>query len=106
MKDKKFIIIQTTCANKIEATNIAKELIDTKLAACIQMSEIESFYTWENKFCKDKEILLNIKTKNDNFEKIQSKIKELHSYDLPEILSINIDNMSEEYKNFIEESTK
>ncbi len=75
MKDRKFIIIQTTCSSKAEASTIAKALIEEKLAACIQMSEIESFYTWENEFCKDKEFLLNIKTKKENFEKIQSKIK-------------------------------
>lgn len=100
------IIVQTTCPNKEEASNIVKSLIENKLAACIQMSEIESFYMWEDEFCNDKEILLNIKTKKENFKKIQSKIKELHSYDVPEIISINIDNVSKEYKKFIEKSCK
>ena len=100
------IIVQTTCPNKEEASNIAKSLIENKLAACIQMSEIESFYMWEDEFCNDKEILLNIKTKKENFKKIQSKIKELHSYDVPEIISIDIDKASKEYKNFIKENTK
>ena len=100
------IIIQTTCSNKEEANKIAKELITNKLAACVQMSEIESCYIWEEAFCKDKEVLLNIKTKKEKFKKIQSKIKELHSYDLPEIISINIDKVSKDYKKFIGESTK
>ena len=100
------IIVQTTCPNKEEASNIAKSLIENKLAACIQMSEIESFYMWEDEFCNDKEILLNIKTKKENFKKIQSKIKELHSYDVPEIISIDIDKASKEYKIFIKENTK
>ena len=100
------IIIQTTCTDKIEARQIAKVLIEKKLAACIQMSEIESFYTWENRLCNDKEILLSIKTKKENFKKIKSKIKELHSYDVPEIISINIDNVSKKYKKFIETSCK
>ena len=100
------IIIQTTCANKLEARKIAEILIEKRLAACIQMSKIESFYTWENALCNDKEILLSIKTKKENFKKIKSKIKELHSYDVPEIISLPIKKVSKEYKNFIKENTK
>ena len=95
------VIIQTTCSNKNEASEIAKELIQKKLAACVQMSEIDSFYMWKDEFCNDQEVLLNIKTKKENFEKIESKIKELHSYDVPEIICVNIENVSRDYKNFI-----
>lgn len=100
------IVIQTTCSDKNEATKIAKVLIEEKLAACIQMSEVESFYMWEDKFCNDNEILLNIKTKKENFKKIKSRIKELHSYDVPEIISIDIENVSKDYKKFIDKSCK
>ncbi len=100
------IIVQTTCGTKEEAKKIAKILIEKKLAACVQMSEIESFYMWEENFCNDNEILLNIKTKKENFKKIKSKIKELHSYDVPEIISVNIENVSKDYKKFIGENTK
>ncbi len=102
----KIILIQTTCANKKEAKNIAKILIEEKLAACVQMTKIDSFYTWKDEFCNDKEILLNIKTKKENFKKIQSKIKELHSYDVPEIICLEIKNVSKDYKKFIGENTK
>ena len=83
------VVIQTTCGTKEEARKIAKVLIEEKLAACVQMSEIESFYQWKNEFCCDNETLLNIKTIKENFEKIKSKIKELHSYDLPEIIQLD-----------------
>ncbi len=99
------IIVQTTCSNKDEARKIAKILIEEKLAACIQMNEIESFYMWEDKFCNDDEILLTIKTKKENFKKIKSKIKELHSYDLPEIIGVDITNISKNYKKFIGDNT-
>ena len=100
------VVIQTTCSNKNEATNIAKVLIENRLAACVQISKIESFYMWEENFCNDKEILLSIKTKKENFKKIQSKIKELHSYDVPEIICVDIENVSKDYKKFIGENTK
>ena len=101
----KAIIVQTTCSSKEEAKNIAKVLIEEKLAACVQLSEIESFYNWKEEFCCDNETLLNIKTRKDNFEKIKSKILELHSYDLPEIIQLDITNTSEEYLNFIKGNT-
>ncbi|MGB5792315.1 divalent-cation tolerance protein CutA [Poseidonibacter sp.] len=99
------VIIQTTCSSKIEAKNIAKVLIDTKLAACIQLSDIESFYSWNDEFCSDVETLLCIKTRKENFEKVKSKIKELHSYDVPEIIQIDITNSSKKYLKFIGDNT-
>ena len=99
------VIIQTTCSSKIEAKNIAKVLIDTKLAACVQLSDIESFYSWNDEFCSDVETLLNIKTRKENFEKVKSKIKELHSYDVPEIIQIDITNSSKKYLKFIGDNT-
>ena len=99
------VVIQTTCSYKEEAKKIAKVLIVEKLAACVQLSEIESFYNWNNEFCCDNETLLNIKTIKENFEKIKSRILELHSYDLPEIIQLDITNASEEYLKFIGENT-
>ncbi len=101
----KAIIVQTTCSSKEEAKDIAKVLIEEKLAACVQLSQIESLYNWKEEFCCDNETLLNIKTRKDNFEKIKSKILELHSYDLPEIIQLDIANASEEYLKFIGENT-
>ena len=98
------IIVQTTCSSKQEAKIIAKALIEKKLAACVQMYEIESFYNWDSKLCNDFETLLNIKTIKENFEKVKSKIKELHSYDVPEIIQIDITNANEEYLRFMGEN--
>ena len=102
----KLCIVQTTCRDMEEAKNIAKILLNKKLAACIQISNIESLYTWNDELCEDKEKLLSIKTKKKNFKKIEREIKENHSYDLPEIIAIDIENISKEYKNYIGENTK
>lgn len=101
----KAVLIQTTCASKNEAKNIAKELVGNRLAACVHMSEIESFYSWNDEFCCDNETLLSIKTRKENFEKIKSKIKELHSYDVPEIIQIDISNANKKYLKFIGDNT-
>lgn len=97
-------IIQTTCGNKEEAKNIARILISKKLAACVQVKKIKSYYVWNNEFCEDKEWLLTIKTKKNKFEKIEREIKDNHSYDVPEILEIEVKNTSKDYIKFIGES--
>jgi len=99
------VIIQTTCADEIEAKNIAKALVIEKLAACVQLHEVESVYAWQGDLCCDNETILNIKTRKENFEKVKSKIKELHSYDVPEIIQIDITNSSKKYLKFIGENT-
>ncbi len=101
----KTIIIQTTCSSEEEAQNIAKILIEEKFAACVQLSQIQSFYNWDNQFCSDKETLLNIKTRKKHFKKIKSKIKELHSYDVPEIIQLDISKSSKKYLKFIKDNT-
>jgi periplasmic divalent cation tolerance protein len=99
------IIIQTTCGSKKEAKVLAKILVESKLAACVQFCKIKSVYTWKKKLCVDKEVLLSIKTKKENFKKIQRKIKENHSYDVPEIIAMDISNASKNYLKFIEGNT-
>jgi periplasmic divalent cation tolerance protein len=98
------ILVQTTTNSIKEAKKISKILLEKKLVACVQISKIESFYVWKDDFCEDEEFLISIKTKKENFEKIERKIKELHSYDVPEIISFKIDNLSKEYKKFISQS--
>ena len=101
----KAVIVQTTTSNEEEAKKIAKILIQDKLAACVQLKDIESLYSWDGKLCCERETLLSIKTKKELFSKVKSKILELHSYDTPEIIELDISNISENYLKFIKENT-
>ncbi|WNL27126.1 divalent-cation tolerance protein CutA [Arcobacter cryaerophilus gv. pseudocryaerophilus] len=101
----KAVIVQTTTSNEEEAKKIAKILIQDKLAACVQLKDIESLYNWDGKLCCERETLLSIKTKKELFYKVKSKILELHSYDTPEIIELDISNISEDYLKFIKENT-
>ena len=101
----KAVIVQTTTSNEEEAKKIAKILIQDKLAACVQLKDIESLYNWDGKLCCERETLLSIKTKKELFSKVKSKILELHSYDIPEIIELDISNISEDYLKFIKENT-
>ncbi|WP_148623453.1 divalent-cation tolerance protein CutA [Aliarcobacter cryaerophilus] len=101
----KAVIVQTTISNEEEAKKIAKILIQDKLAACVQLKNIESLYNWDGKLCCERETLLSVKTKKELFSKVKSKILELHSYDTPEIIELDISNISEDYLKFIKENT-
>lgn len=101
----KAVIVQTTTSNEEEAKKIAKILIQDKLAACVQLKDIESLYNWDGKLCCERETLLSIKTKKELFSKVKSKILELHSYNTPEIIELDISNISEDYLKFIKENT-
>jgi periplasmic divalent cation tolerance protein len=98
-------IIYTTTDNKQEAKHISHMLLNKKLAACIQINTIKSYYTWGNEICEDKEYLITIKTKKSNFKKIKREIKENHSYDVPEIIATPITKLDKHYKKFIKENT-
>lgn len=101
-----FAIVITTTSENSEANKISQLLLDEKLAACIQVSQIKSFYSWKGKMNVDDEFQLLIKSNKNDFEKIEQLIKANHSYDVPEIIQVPIINGSKEYLNWIKEVTE
>ena len=81
-------VLLTTTPTRDEAARIAKLLIDEKLAACVQLLPIESFYFWQGKTQNEAELLLLVKTRRALFEKAIARIKEVHSYTVPEIVAL------------------
>ncbi len=81
-------VLLTTTPRREEAANIAKLLIDEKLAACVQLLPIESFYAWQGETRNAAEILLLVKTRCALFEKAIARIKAVHSYSVPQIVAI------------------
>jgi len=81
--------------------------VEGHLAACVNLiSPIRSIYRWEGKIWDEKEWLLIIKTQKDRFEELEKKVKSLHSYSVPEIISLPISEGSSSYLRWIKESTK
>jgi periplasmic divalent cation tolerance protein len=97
-------MIVTTASSKKEASKIAQCLIEKKLAACVQVFPMTSFYSWKNKMEKSKEILLLIKTVKRNYKEIEKAIMKLHHYEVPEIIEIPIINGSRDYLFWISEN--
>jgi periplasmic divalent cation tolerance protein len=81
-------VLLTTSPNREEARLIAKLLIDEKLAACVQLLPIESFYFWQGKTQNEAEVLLLVKTRSALFEAAIARIKAVHSYTVPEIVAL------------------
>ncbi|MDX1643338.1 MAG: divalent-cation tolerance protein CutA [Thermoanaerobaculia bacterium] len=85
------IVVVTTVGTEQEANLLAEELLDRRLAACVNIvSGVRSHYRWRGAVCKDSEYLLIIKTLASEYEEVASTIRLLHSYEQPEILSLEV----------------
>jgi periplasmic divalent cation tolerance protein len=101
------IIVLVTYGSEEEALKIANALVEGRLAACVNLtSPVRSIYRWEGKIWDEKEWLLIIKTQKDRFEDLEKKVKSLHSYSVPEIVSLPIVEGSSSYLDWIRENTK
>ena len=83
---------------------IAKALVEERLAACVNVTQVKSYFTWEGKSCNEAEELMIIKTEMKQVERIKARIKELHSYELPEIVIIPIVGGDDRYLQWIAQS--
>jgi periplasmic divalent cation tolerance protein len=81
-------MLLTTAPSREEAAKIAGLLINEKLAACVQLLPIESFYVWDGKTQNEAETLMLVKTRSALFDAAIAKIKSVHSYSVPEIVAM------------------
>ncbi len=96
MTDK--IIVFVTCESKQQGEAIAQTLVSEKLAACVNVLQgIRSCYVWEGKLTWSDEALLLIKTTRGRFDQMQDRIKSIHSYEVPEIVAVTIDDAFDKY---------
>jgi periplasmic divalent cation tolerance protein len=101
------VVILVTTASLREAKQIAKHLVDEKLAACVNISPpIHSIYRWEGKIADEKEYQLYIKSSRDLFGEIKTAIATIHSYHTPEIICLPIIDGSRNYLQWIGDSVK
>jgi periplasmic divalent cation tolerance protein len=107
MRKSKYVVVFVACASKREAERISSRLLNEKLIACANIIEgVKSSFWWKGKLDKAIEVLIVMKTVRKNFMKIQKRVKELHSYEVPEIVAVPIVEGESGYLKWIDESTK
>ncbi|HEX9669095.1 MAG TPA: divalent-cation tolerance protein CutA [Thermoanaerobaculia bacterium] len=85
------IVVVTTVGTEEQANLLAREIVGRRQAACVNiLPGVRSVYRWQGKICQDGELMLVIKTLDSEFEGVAATIRELHSYDLPEILAFQV----------------
>lgn len=101
-----YCLIITTASSAKEADKISKILLEEKLAACIQQTDIKSSYHWQGKIEKSSEVLMFIKTRRELYPKIEKAIKDNHSYQTPEIIKLPITDGLPAYLSWIAAETR
>jgi periplasmic divalent cation tolerance protein len=100
-----YSLIYVTTSGEEESQKIASILVKEKLVACANIiPSMNSVYWWEGEIVEDNESIILLKTYSDNFENLVKRIKEIHSYDVPCILEITINQGSSDYLNWLKES--
>ena len=80
-----------TATSREEANRIAELLIERKLAACVQiLSDIQAIYRWKGEVERANEVLLIAKTTREKFDELDRAVREMHSYETPEIIALPI----------------
>jgi len=97
----------TTCKDRRQAATIARALVKEKLAACVNIvPAVASIYLWEGKLEEGRETLLVIKSRAALSKKLTARIKQLHSYSVPEVVTVRIASGNADYLRWVRESTR
>ncbi len=101
-----YSIVITTCPDMKEADELASAILESRLAACIQVSSIKSYYTWKEAVKNDPEYKLLIKCPTRLYEKLERFILDRHSYEVPEIVQVPISAGLKAYLDWVDEETE
>ena len=96
------LVVVTTVGTEEEANRLARELVARRHSCCVNILPIQrSVYRWQGEICEDSEFMLLVKTLEEEYEKVEAAIQELHSYELPEILAFNVRRGEEGFLHWI-----
>ncbi len=102
-----YIIVLMTTATKKEAENIARNLLNQRLIACANIvGPVSSLFWWKEKINRENEFLVLMKTRSDLFEKLATTIKQMHSYEIPEIIAVPITKGEQTYLEWLSGSLR
>lgn len=101
----RYVLVLTTIGGGQEAARLAKTLVEKRLVACVNdVGPVRSFFEWQGKLEEDSEHLLLMKTRADRYEELETVLRELHPYDVPEVVAIPIERGSKDYLSWVDEN--
>lgn len=100
-----YCLVLTTTSTQSQAEELAKGIVERRLGACVQVQNITSYYTWNGESCASPECILFIKTRVNQYQALETFIRERHSYETPEIIQIPITEGFSGYLRWIDQST-
>lgn len=99
-----FSIVYITAGSQEEAKEIGRKLVKERLAACVNIFPINSIFRWKDKIDESEEFGMILKTRSEKVRDIEKRIKEIHSYEVPCVVSFRVDEGSADYLKWVEES--
>ena len=100
------VIVLSTFPDEESTISVAEQLINKKLCACVSLTKVRSLYNWNNKLEDQIEYIALFKTTSSTAEKLKSNIKRAHPYEVPEIVELKMNKVSESYLSWMAEATK
>ena len=101
------IVVLVTAGSETEATNIAKTLVEQQIVACVSvLPGVLSIFQWEGKVAEEREWLLVAKTVNEMFDRVVKTVKSIHSYHVPEVIALPIQQGIPEYLSWMRDVIK
>jgi|GraSoiStandDraft_4_1057263.scaffolds.fasta_scaffold257657_2 periplasmic divalent cation tolerance protein len=101
-----FLLVVTTVASRDEARTLARSVVERGLAACAQISAIESYYAWQGAVENDAEFRVLFKVAAASYDAAELAIRQLHSYELPAIHAIPVERAWEPYRAWVESNSR
>jgi periplasmic divalent cation tolerance protein len=95
-------VVLSTCGSRKEAERIARDIVKRRLVACVNITPVKSYYRWKGRIRADREYLMVAKTRSELFARLKRRILALHTYQLPEIVSLRIDDGHRPYLEWID----
>ncbi len=106
-KDSGFAVVLVTCSSAKESEKLARGILQERLAACVNaVGMVTSYFWWKGKIDRGEEVLLIIKTRRSAFAALKEYVKQHHSYEVPEVILLSIDEGHKPYLDWIGESMR
>ena len=100
-----YCVAITTVAGRDDAEKLAKGIIEQRLAACVQLNDIDSYYIWDEKLTVDAEVRLMVKTVDEKYKELENYILASHPYEIPQIIKLPVADGYSKYLDWIDEVT-